>query len=260
MSRLFSEVDAERAAAICDRPTNGHAAAHDLIDQFLGAFSHELRTPLNAIIGHVDLLSDALGPQLDPDAKQSLDAITRSAVRLTNLLNDTLDLARLRVGDVRPEVRRFDAAPLVAELVETFAPRAAAKGLTMVCSLPSTAVTVQSDAHRLRQALRYVIDNAIKFTPCGEVLVRGFGTDDSLVVEVQDTGIGISARDLPHVFDDFRQLDETPGAYDGCGMGLAVSRRLVDMMGGTIDVESEPGLGSCFRISVPRDLPDSLSR
>lgn len=229
-----------------------------LTDQFLSAFSHELRTPLNAIVGYADLLADEVGPRLDDNAKRSLDAITRSACRLTTLINDTLDLARLRMGALRPEVRRFDASRLVAEVVDTFVPLAAAKGLTVVCAVPSTAVAVQTDAHRLRQTLGYVLDNAIKFTPLGEVLVRGCATDDCLVIEVQDSGIGIAATDLPHVFDDFRQIDGgTTRSYDGCGLGLAVSRRLVSMMGGTIDVESEPGYGSCFRITVPRELPHS---
>jgi signal transduction histidine kinase len=229
--------------------------APGLTDQFLSAFSHELRTPLNAIVGYADLLSDELGPRLDDGSKRSLDAITRSAVRLTTLINDTLDLARLRMGALRPEVRRFDASRLVAEVVESFVPLAAAKGLTMACALPGTAVAVQTDAHRLRQTLRYVIDNAIKFTPRGEVLVNGCAADSAFVIEVQDSGIGIADTDLPFVFDDFRQIDgSTTRSYDGCGLGLAVSRRLMTLLGGSIDVESELGTGSCFRITVPREL------
>jgi len=231
------------------RPDEGPA----LSDQLLGAFSHELRTPLNAIVGHADLLCDALGPQLDDDAKRSLDVIIRSAMRLTNLVNDTIDLARLRIGTLRLEVRRFDAAPLIAEVSETFAPLAAAKGLTMTCRVLPAAIPVETDAHRLRQTLRYVIDNAIKFTARGEVRVCGYGTDDALLVEIFDTGIGIRQTDRARVFEDFHQVDgSSTRSYDGCGLGLAISRRLVTMMGGTIDVESEPGRGSCFCVSVPR--------
>jgi signal transduction histidine kinase len=227
-----------------------------LTDQFLSAFSHELRTPLNAIVGHADLLSDAFGPHLDDEARRSLEVIIRSALRLTSVINDTLDLARLQIGALQPEARRFDAARLFVEVVESFMPLTGAKGLAMTCSVPSAALLVHTDAHRLRQALRYVIDNAVKFTSRGEVCVRGQGTDDSLVVEVEDTGIGISAADLPYVFDDFRQIDgRSTRSYDGCGLGLAISRRLVALLGGTIAVQSEPGRGSCFRITVPRDLP-----
>lgn len=256
MSGPAHETGSPRAQAAIEQTPHGLAAdTPGLTDQFLSAFSHELRTPINAIVGYADLLSDELGPRLDDDAKRSLDAITRSAIRLTTLINDTLDLARLRMGALRPEVRRFDAARLVAEVVDTFVPLAAAKGLTMACAVPSTALAVQTDAHRLRQTLRYVIDNAIKFTPRGEISVHGHGTDDSLVVEVRDTGIGIGASDLRYVFDDFRQVEGgLARSYEGCGLGLAVSRRLVAMMGGSIDVESEPGCGSCFRIRVPRDL------
>jgi signal transduction histidine kinase len=226
-----------------------------LTDQFLSAFSHELRTPLNAIVGYADLLSDEVGPRIDDDAKRSLDAIIRSAAKLTTLINDTLDLARLLMGALRAEVRRFDAASLVAEVVDTFVPLAVAKGLTLASSVPSEPFCVQTDAHRLRQTLRYIIDNAIKFTPRGEVMVHARGADHRFVVEVQDTGIGIAASDLPYVFDDFRQLDGTSTRnFDGCGLGLAVSRRLVALLGGSIEVESEPGSGSCFRIALPREL------
>ena len=239
-----------------------HGLAGDppgLTDQFLSAFSHELRTPLNAIVGYADLLSDELGPRLDTDSKRSLDAIQRSAMRLTTLINDTLDLARLRMGALRPEVRRFDAARLVAEVVDTFVPLAASKGLMVACAVPPAALAVQSDAHRLRQALRYIIDNAIKFTPTGEVMVHASGCDGFLVVEVRDTGIGISPTDLPHIFDDFRQIDgSSTRNYDGCGLGLSVSRRLVSLMGGTISVESEPGRGSCFTIMLPREMRLSI--
>lgn len=249
------ETGSPRGQAALEQKRSGVAAdAPGLTDQFLSAFSHELRTPLNAIVGYADLLSDELGPRIDDDAKRSLDAITRSAVRLTTLINDTLDLARLRMGALRSEVRRFDASRLVAEVVETFVPLAAAKGLMMACAVPPTAVAVQTDAHRLRQTLRYVIDNAIKFTPRGEILVRGGATESAFVIEVQDSGIGISDEDLPYVFDDFRQIDgSTTRSYDGCGLGLAVSRRLMSLMGGSIDVESELGAGSCFRITVPRE-------
>lgn len=239
-----------------------HGLAGDppgLTDQFLSAFSHELRTPLNAIVGYADLLSDELGPRLDQDSKRSLDAITRSAMRLTTLINDTLDLARLRMGALRPEVRRFDAARLVAEVVETFAPLAASKGLMMACAVPPAALAVQSDAHRLRQTLRYLIDNAIKFTPTGEVLVQAAGRDSVLIIEVRDTGIGIAPTDLAQIFDDFRQLDgSSTRNYDGCGLGLSVSRRLVALMGGTLSVESEPGRGSCFTIKLPREMRLSI--
>jgi signal transduction histidine kinase len=224
-----------------------------LTDQFLSAFSHELRTPLNAIVGYADLLSDEVGPRIDDDAKRSLDAITRSAAKLTTLINDTLDLARLRLGALRPEIRKFDAASLIAEVVETFAPLAAAKGLMLAWSVPSQPLCMQTDAHRLRQTLRYLLDNAIKFTPRGEVMVRARAVNSHLVVlEVQDTGIGIAPADLPFVFDDFRQLDGgSTRNYEGCGLGLAVSRRLVALLGGRIEVESEPGSGSCFRITLP---------
>lgn len=246
---------ARAQAALETSRANGTGEVSGLTDQFLSAFSHELRTPLNAIVGYADILVDEVGPRIDDEAKRSLDAIIRSAAKLTTLINDTLDLARLRIGALRPEVRRFDAASLVAEVVDTFVPLAASKGLMLASSVPAQPLCVQTDAHRLRQILRYVIDNAIKFTPHGEVMVRGCGTDDSLVLEVQDTGIGISASDLTRVFDDFHQIDgRTTRSYDGCGLGLAVSRRLVSMMGGTIEVESEPGSGSCFRITVPREL------
>jgi signal transduction histidine kinase len=224
-----------------------------MMRRFLDAFADELRLLLTTILGRADALQAAIGRQLDDESKRSLDVIIRNTIRLTNLINDALDLARLHLGALQPLSYRFDAARVVAEIAETFSPVAAGKGLTLSYTLPPEAVAVQTDVHRLRQLLGYLIDNAIKFTRRGEIGLHLSTRGAAFVIEVRDTGIGIRASDLPHVFEDFRQFErETTWSYGGCGLGLAVGRRLVALLGGTIEAESQIGRGSSFRVVLPR--------
>jgi len=231
-----------------------------LKDEFLAAFSHELRSPLHVILGYVEVLKEGLGPRLDPESDAMIEAILDNANHLTELINETLDVARLRIGALQPHFAAFDVAALVRETVRAFAPLAQAKGLRLSCDVPEEQVEVTSDALRLRQILGNLLDNAIKFTERGEVRVHEECRNGTVAIEVRDTGIGVGAADIPLMFEDFRQLDgSTTRRYGGCGLGLAVSKRLLSLLGGSIDVESEPGRGSSFLVQVPRIPPSAAN-
>ena len=225
-----------------------------LKDEFLAAFSHELRTPLNVIIGYADVLAETLASNLDGESARFLEGIARSTLRLTKLINETLDLARLRIDAIQPLFVATDLCSLVREAAEDFVNLAADKGLSLECAVPGAPIKVTTDPLRFRQILGYLIDNAVKFTERGEVSVGLRDEGETVAVEVRDTGIGLAPSDVSLIFDDFRQLDgSTTRLYGGCGLGLALARRLANLVDGAIEVESELGQGSCFRVRIPRD-------
>ena len=244
------------------RELNARLAETDrLKDEFLAAFSHELRTPLNIIMGYADILSDVLGPRLDGESRRHLDGILRSANQLAGLLTETLDLARLRIDAMQPRFVPTDVGALVHEVAEAFKPLAAAKRLELRCSVSSTKLRATTDPIRLRQILKNLVDNAVKFTEHGTVAVSARGDAHAITMEVRDTGIGVAAADIPRMFEDFRQLDgSTTRRYGGCGLGLALTKRLLDLLGGSIEVESQPGRGSCFHVHLATTPPDAIRR
>jgi signal transduction histidine kinase len=219
--------------------------------EFLTNLSHELRTPLNAIIGFSEILHTM--PDLSADERAEFsDDIHRSGRRLLKLINDLLDLTTIRAGRLilQPE------ACLVAEAVDAAlsenAPAANQKNLTVHSEVPR-GLRVTFDPRSLRHIVYNLVNNAIKFTPQhGSVIVTAAGTPEGTVVEVRDTGIGIRTEDQTRLFAEFRQLDgSTSRAFEGTGLGLVLSKRLVEMQGGRIWVESVPGRGSSFRFLIP---------
>ncbi len=219
--------------------------------EFLTNMSHELRTPLNAIIGFSEILCGTadLSP---PERVEFAENIHRSGRRLLKVINDLLELTTISAG-------RFELHPqpcLVAEVVDAALAENAAgatqKGLTVRSEVPQH-LRVVFDPRSLHHVVHNLVNNAIKFTPQhGSVIVSAVQTVDGTVVEVRDTGIGIRPEDLPHLFETFRQLDgSTARAYEGTGIGLALTQRLVEMQGGRIWVESTPGQGSTFRFLIP---------
>jgi PAS domain S-box-containing protein len=227
-------------------------AANRLKDDFLATLSHELRTPLNAILGYTRMLRGGVFD--DARRAHALEVVERNALTLTQMVEDVLDVSRIVAGKIRLNVQAVDVARALEEAIATVKPAADARGVTVQSVLDSGAGPVAGDPERLQQVFWNLLSNAVKFTPRdGRVQVRLARADSQVEIVVSDTGVGIPAEFLPHVFERFRQADSRfSREYGGLGLGLAIARELVHLHGGTIHVASEgQGKGATFRVALP---------
>ena len=218
---------------------------------FLASISHEIRTPMNGVLGMTEVM---LQEATEPAAREQLAVIHRSGQLLVSLLNDLLDLTKLEAQRLELDRGDFDLEALLGDVAQLFTPMAREKGVTLeVTPEPGLPMLRHGDAMRLRQVLFNLVNNGIKFTERGRVAlsVRRGEDDDALVFAVQDTGIGISVELQSRLFTVFEQADaSTTRRFGGTGLGLALARQLVVLMGGEIVVESQKGVGSLFQFSV----------
>jgi PAS domain S-box-containing protein len=225
---------------------------------FLASMSHEIRTPMNSIMGIADLLAKTA---LTPEQDKFVQIFRRSGDNLLNLINDILDLSKVEASQLELEQTGFSLNDHLEKAIEMVAPRAHEKGLALVCEIaPDVNTDLVGDPTRLRQVLLNLLGNAIKFTNSGQVSLRVDRDPDSSVptalrFTVSDTGIGISVEQQGQVFERFTQADSsTTRRFGGTGLGLTISKRLVELMGGRIWVESEVGRGSVFAFAVPFEV------
>lgn len=222
--------------------------------RFLAMLSHELRTPLNAILGFADvLLSEADGP-LTPSAREDLDTIRSSGEHLRSLIDDILDLSAMETGSLRLERRIVDVHEIAEQVLREAQPLVAGRRIVLLLE-GTPGVIAWADPRRVRQVLANLVGNAVKFTAEGHVSVSTRQGQGIAIVEVADTGPGIAEHELASVFLEYRQAGDASSRRKGTGLGLAIARRLVRAHDGEIELTSEVGRGSTFRVTLPSEPP-----
>jgi PAS domain S-box-containing protein len=227
--------------------------ADRLKEQFIATMSHELRTPLTAILGFSTLLMRQFHQRFDEQQVHLMERIIENGRHLLNLIEDILDVIRLRANQVELRLETFDAVNLVICVIEELRPFAEKKNLDLNLQIFQPSIMVINDRDRLRQILVNLISNAIKFTDVGNVTVQVRSPKrEQLSITVQDTGIGIAESDLKLIFQEFRQVNQTiTRLQGGTGLGLAITQALTRLMGGEISVQSQIGRGSSFLLELP---------
>ena len=227
-----------------------------LKSEFLSTMSHELRTPLNSIVGFTGILLKELAGPLNPEQHKQLTLVQSSSRHLLALINDLLDLSRIESGRIELQRESFDFAGVVAEVSAFLQPVVTQKPVVLRHECVPAALPLVGDRRRSLQVLLNLATNAVKFTEHGEVALDARLDAGRVVVTVRDTGIGIRPDQMPHLFEAFRQLDASARRhYEGTGLGLHLSRKLLELLGGTIAVESAPGAGSTFTFTLPLAPP-----
>ncbi len=247
--------NATRRAEVLNRLNRALTETSRLKSQFVANISHELRTPMNGIIGMSTLLLDSA---LDEEQRDYAETVVQSAEALLSLINDVLDFSKIEANALRLQEENFNLRELVAVTMKLFAPQAKAKQIQLNCLVAGDVpAMVRGDSGRIRQILTNLVGNAVKFTESGEVAVkvtRGPMADDKvqLMFQVSDTGIGIPEHiDPSSLFEPFHQADGSmTRKFGGTGLGLTISKQLIELMDGSIDVQSTPGQGSTFRFHI----------
>src|SRR5581483_6866327 len=251
-----ARADAEQAQMLLAVQNEQLVESDRLKDEFVALISHDLRTPLTSIMGYVELALEEVGPPLDDERRGYLEVVSRSSERLLRLVDDLLFVARLQAGRLVLTRSQLDLAVIAAQAVEEARPRAEGKQLTLAFSGEGEPM-LEGDKGRLFQLLDNLVSNAIKFTPeGGRIDVRVRGNADGAVLEVSDMGIGLAPGEAEQVFERFfRSSRAVAQQVPGTGLGLFISRAIVDAHGGTIAVSSRDGGGTTFRISLPPRVP-----
>jgi signal transduction histidine kinase len=242
-ARLFREVDQKGRQL---------AVANEHKSQFFANMSHELRTPLNGILGFAELLADGLYGSLPDKALEILERIQKDGRHLLGLINDVLDISKIEAGQLTLALDNYSLQGIVETVVASTGSLARAKGIEVTAVVSPDLPVGYGDERRLTQVLLNLVGNAIKFTDTGSVEVRAKAMDDHFILAVKDTGPGIPLEDQARIFEDFQQVDNSiTRQKGGTGLGLAIARRLVEVHGGHIGLESTPGVGSTFIVSLP---------
>jgi len=258
LARTFNEMSTKLQTAIEEMNTARADAdsANAAKSMFLANVSHELRTPLNAIIGYSEMLQDELGDETEINREQfhhDLNTIIFSGKQLLTLINDILDLSKIETGKMQVSLEVFDPAPLLVQVCDALSPLLAQNGNKLVLDIDKKSMReMESDRGKLQQIVTNLFSNACKFTKDGKITVSAVMDHQSLTVTVADTGIGMTEAQQARVFEAFIQAEANTGLkYGGTGLGLAIVREFCTMLGGSIEVESQPSEGARFRVRLP---------
>lgn len=252
-ARVRAEEELRRTNHALVSARDAALAANRAKSRFLANMSHELRTPLNAIIGYSEMLCEEAEELNEPALLSDLQRIRSAGRHLLGLINDVLDLSKIEVGKMELFLEELDVADTVAGVVDTVRPLFAESGNQLHVELGDGLGSMRADLTKIRQTLLNLLSNANKFTSGGAVRLAVRAGPDTVLFQVEDSGIGMTAEQLHRLFTPFTQADaSTTRKYGGTGLGLTISRRFCEMMGGTIDVESVHGEGSTFRVLLPR--------
>jgi len=242
-ARLFQEIE-EKSRQL--------EVASQHKSQFLANMSHELRTPLNAVLGYAELMQDGLYGQLAPETKEVLVRIQANGNHLLGLINDVLDLSKIEAGQLALSIDDYSVANVVQTVVSATESLAAAKNLPLKVDISEDLPIGQGDERRITQVLLNLIGNAIKFTDAGDVRIAVTKVNGVFAVAIADTGPGIPDAERGRIFQEFHQVDSSvTKKKGGSGLGLAIAKRIVELHGGRLWVESELGKGSTFHLELP---------
>jgi signal transduction histidine kinase len=242
-ARLFQEIE-EKSRQL--------EVASQHKSQFLANMSHELRTPLNAVLGYAELMQDGLYGELAPETKEVLVRIQANGNHLLGLINDVLDLSKIEAGQLALSIDDYSVANVVQTVVSATESLAAAKNLPLKVDMSDDLPIGQGDERRIIQVLLNLVGNAIKFTDAGEVRIAVTKVNGVFAVAIADTGPGIPDPEQGRIFQEFHQVDSSvTKKKGGTGLGLAIAKRIVELHGGRLWVESELGKGSTFHLELP---------
>ncbi|OGQ75667.1 MAG: hypothetical protein A3G40_11355 [Deltaproteobacteria bacterium RIFCSPLOWO2_12_FULL_57_22] len=265
MAAQLQESYADLERKVADR-THQLATANERLDdasrhksQFLANMSHELRTPLNAILGLTEMILDKIYGEVPERIRSALEDVQASGRHLLGLINDVLDLSKIEAGQMTLALHEYSMREVVQAVSTAMQPLAAAKNLTLKVTIPPDLPPGKGDQRRIAQVLMNLVGNAIKFAEAGEVRVEVGISDGSFLVSVSDTGPGIAPADQQRIFEEFQQVDGSSSrSKGGTGLGLTIAKRIIEMHGGRIWVESKIGVGSTFMFTLPLQVERQL--
>lgn len=228
-------------------------AADRIKSAFLATMSHELRTPLNSIIGFTGIMLQGLAGPLNPEQQKQMAMVQNSSRHLLALINDVLDISKIEAGQLDLSNASFDLRPSIEKMVKLVSPLAQQKGIDLRLNIAPDVQTIFTDQRRLEQVILNLLGNAVKFTEKGQVRIDCGTDNDHCFLSFADTGIGMQPEEIARIFQPFHQIDTgLARKREGTGLGLSICKKIIDMMGGAIDVESRWGQGSTFTVRIPK--------